>query len=111
RLASEQIGVLEINRIDFRGGNEPGYFHRAVRLRLEFFQFLVGKGDVAILLDFVAADQLAAVDDLVFLGAINLLLDPALVFRVKQMESDRFGTRSREQSHRNGDESEGQTGG
>src|SRR5277367_1571126 len=111
RLASEQIGVLEIDGIDFRRGNELGNFDRTIGLRFELLQFLVGEGDVAIFLDFVAAYQFAAIDDLVFLGAIDLLLDAAHVGRVQQMEADGFGTGCGEQSDRDGHESKGEAGG
>src|SRR5580704_17528215 len=111
RLASEQIGILEIDGIDFGRGNELGNFDRTIGLRFELFQFLIGEGDVAIFLDFVAAHQLAAIDDLVFLGTIDLLLNATHIRRVQKMEADGFGTGRGEQSDRDGHKSKCEAGG
>ena len=85
------IRAFEVDRVDLLQGHELDLIEGVVFMRLELLQLLVRKGYVDALLDLIAAHQLAAIDDSVVDGAINLLLDAAFVFRMKQVEADRFG--------------------
>jgi hypothetical protein len=76
-----------------------------VALRLQVLEFLVGERDVTALFDLEAAHQFGPIDDLVVGGAIDSLLDPALVLFMQQVKAYGFGTGGGEQADRNRNQS------
>src|SRR5262249_50520324 len=63
------------------------------RRRLERAQLLVREGDVLVLLDLVALDQLAALDGALAARAVDLLSNARAAGLVEQVEAGGFGVR------------------
>src|SRR5580658_5958960 len=84
------VGILEVDRIDFGQRHELLDVDHVIVVRLEVLELLVGKSHRDSLLDLETAHQLAAVDDRVVDGAIDLLLNAALVLPMEEVKADRL---------------------
>ncbi len=98
--------VLEVEGIDAGERHELVDVDGAVGLGLEGFQLLVREGDVAVLLELVALHELAALDHLVVVRAVELLLDARAAGRVQQVERELLGVGRHEDADRDRHEPE-----
>jgi hypothetical protein len=103
---TEEVGLLEEERIDLVQIDELVDLQGAVVVCLQRLDLFIGEGDVLALRDRIAADQLIGIDDLLVMRTPPLAIDARPAARVQQIEVDIFRMGGRIETDRDGDEAE-----
>src|SRR5262249_31323154 len=106
-VGTEVLRRLEVDRIDRFERHELVDVDARAGRGLERAQLLVGEADVLALLDLVAADELAPLDDPLVARAPDLLLDARAALAVQQIEGG--GLRVGRDVEADGDRDEAET--
>ena len=107
RAGTEEVSLLEEDRIDFLERDEFGDLEGAVVIGLQRLDLFVAEGHVFIFGEGIAADQFIGGDDFFVVRTPPLPVDAGSAALVQQIEVDVFRLGGGVEAHRDGDEAEG----